>query len=93
MTEVDTNESPPLSTNGRNESRRRAPPRSTRSTAKPEPLETDSLAPKATAKPEKKVEKAKPSSRSKAPDPNRETVITESGLALHPNGTCTLFPD
>jgi len=93
MTEVDTNGSPPLSVNGRNEPRRRAPPRSTRSAAKPAPPGTISLPPKITTKTDKKAEKAKATSRSKAPDPNRETVITESGLALHPNGTCTVFPD
>jgi BAH domain len=35
---------------------------------------------------EKKSEKAKPSLPTPAADPNCETVITENGLALHPNG-------
>jgi len=91
MTEIAAKVSPPQSINGHNESRRRAPPRSARHTANPEPSVPAPLPAKPLAKAEKKTEKNKPPARSKTVDPNRETVVTESGLALHPNGTRTFF--
>jgi len=71
------------STGNENTVKRRAPPRSSRRIAIKETVE-DELPVKVPQKQEKKPEKklAKPK-----PDPNRETVITEHGHTIHPNGT------
>jgi hypothetical protein len=65
-------------------SKRRAPPRSSRRIATKESTEDDSLPPKPPIKQESKPEKKK-QSRPK-PDSDRETVVTELGHTIHPNG-------
>src|SRR5271169_6296550 len=65
-------------------SKRRAPPRSARRIATKESTEDDGLPPKPQIKQESKPEKKK-QPRPK-PDSDRETVITELGHAIHPNG-------
>ena len=66
-------------------SKRRAPARTSRRIATKETTE-DGQGHKGPAKQEKKHEKK--TARPK-PDPNRETVVTENGYALHPNGLPT----
>jgi len=63
-------------------SKRRAPPRTSRRIATKEAAE-DEPELKVPVKQEKKQEKKIPRPK---PDPNRETVITENGYALHANG-------
>jgi hypothetical protein len=69
--------------------RRAAPARSSRRIAKQE-NEEDSVESAKPQKKEKKQEK-KPTKAKLANDSELETVITESGLVLHPNGTFTCF--
>ena len=65
--------------------RRAAPARSSRRIAKLE-NEEDTMEPVKANKKEKKTEK-RPTKSHIANDSDVETVITESGLVLHPNGT------
>ena len=64
--------------------KRRAPPRSSRRIASKDATE-DEHPSKQPVKQESKPEKKKPP-RSK-PETDRETVVTEHGYSLHPNGT------
>jgi hypothetical protein len=65
--------------------KRRAPPRSSRRIATKDSTE-DGISSKQPVKQESKPEKKK-QPRPK-PDTNRETVVTEHGYSIHPNGTC-----
>ena len=65
--------------------KRRAPPRSSRRIATKDSAE-DGIPSKQPVKQESKPEKKK-QPRPK-PDTNRETVVTEHGYSIHPNGTC-----
>lgn len=64
--------------------RRAVPARSSRRVAKQENGENE-VEPVKEAKKEKKPEK-RPAKPNMVLDPDRETVVTESGLILHPNG-------
>jgi hypothetical protein len=65
-------------------SRRAVPARSSRRIAKQENVE-EVVEPVKEIKKEKRPEK-RPSKSKVILDPDRETVVTESGLILHPNG-------
>src|SRR5579859_6844044 len=69
----------------------RGPPRTSRRIAKQEDVEPQAAdMPRAkVVKKEKKQMKSQP--KKHLDDPDRETVITESGLVLHPNGTIFKF--
>ena len=67
--------------------KRRAAPRSSRRIATKDPAEDD-LHPKQPIKQESKPEKKKPPGPK--PDRDRETVVTEHGYSIHPNGTPSL---
>jgi hypothetical protein len=69
--------------------RRAAPARSSRRIAKLE-NEEDTMEPVKSIKKDKKTEK-RPTKSKNANESDIETVITESGLVLHPNGTLPLI--
>jgi len=66
-------------------------PRSSRRLAKQDSAPSLPDPPKVFQKGEKKLEKKKPVRPKTMVDPNRETVITENGFQLHPNGGPPFF--
>jgi hypothetical protein len=82
-----TREGSETSTGNEAPGKRRAPPRTSRRIATKEAAEDEpyqKILIKQERKPEKKIARPKP-------DPNRETVITENGHALHANGSPLSF--
>ena len=83
----DTSASAGANENGK--ARRAVPARSSRRIAKPENGEEE-VEPVKQIKKEKKPETRPVKQQKIVLDPDRETVVTESGLMLHPNGTSNL---